>query len=397
MLIGKLFKVLGFGILMKEVRPIMIGICGPSTSGKSSLANALKKELAADVIEADNFLKRLPKRQVNGYTSWEHPSSMLLKDFKKSLKDIKKGKRMFIPSKKLTEIFDKPISPKKFIIVEGFLLFHSKSFSDMFDLKFFLDIPLDKVTERRVDYCGETERDYSERVVIPEHLKYRKEMIRISDYILDGNKSKKELLKESFSVIKSKFIDRVKIKKIGLDFDGPVVDTGKLQQLILRKHGYKVPPTCRYSNIPTSANLSREEYNRITSIALENEKSIPYLELQKNFKRKLKELLSQGHSVEIITARAGEELKFAKKYLKYNNIDILIHSSGDKNSKVDACRDLDIYIEDMPFEIKELKRSMPRLVLFNTYDNKSSVLNKDELRIVSGVERISDWKDFNLS
>ena len=94
---------------MIKSKPILIGICGPSTSGKSTLANSLSKKLDAEVIEADNFLLAKPKRRVAGYTSWENPKSMMLKEFKQSVKDIKNGKMIIIPSKKMTEIFDKKI------------------------------------------------------------------------------------------------------------------------------------------------------------------------------------------------------------------------------------------------------------------------------------------------
>jgi len=190
---------------MVKSNPILIGICGPSTSGKSTLAKALSKVLDAEVIEADNFLKAKPKRKVGDYTSWEHPTSMWIKQFRESLKDLKSGKSVSIPSKKLTDVFDKIIHPKKIVIVEGFLLFYNKSFSNFFDLKLFVDLPFEKVTQRRVDYCGELERDYCEKVVIPEHLKYRKKMIYNSEYILDGNKTKSQLKEEALKIIKKHF------------------------------------------------------------------------------------------------------------------------------------------------------------------------------------------------
>jgi len=189
---------------MVKSKPILIGICGPSTSGKSTLANSLSKKLNAEVIEADNFLLAKPKRRVAGYTSWENPKSMMLKEFKQSVKDIKNGKVIIIPSKKMTEIFDKKIYPKQIIIVEGFLLFHDKSFSKIFDLKLFIDLPFEKIIQRRVDYCGEGERDYCEKVVIPEHLIYRKKMISNSDYVLDGNKTKSQIEKEALKIIKDR-------------------------------------------------------------------------------------------------------------------------------------------------------------------------------------------------
>lgn len=74
----------------------------------------------------------------------------------------------------------------------------------MFDIKIFIDIPFEKIVKRRVDYCGEKERDYSEKVVIPEHLKFRKNMINNSDFVLNGNKTKLQLKKEVIKIIKNK-------------------------------------------------------------------------------------------------------------------------------------------------------------------------------------------------
>lgn len=194
---------------MIKSKPILIGICGPSTSGKSTLSSSLAKKLNAEIMEADNFLLAKPKRRVASYTSWENPKSLMLKEFQKCVRDIKDGKEIVIPSKKMTEIFDKKIHPKQIIIVEGFLLFHNTSFSQMFDLRLFIDLPFAKITQRRVDYCGEEERDYCEKVVIPEHLTYRKKMISNSDYILDGNKTKSQIEKEALKIIK----DRINVEQ----------------------------------------------------------------------------------------------------------------------------------------------------------------------------------------
>jgi uridine kinase len=186
------------------IKPLMIGICGPSTAGKSTLTKSLAKEFNATIIEADNFLFKKPRREVANYVSWEHPKSLLLSELKKSIKLLKAGKETIVPSKKLTEKFDKRIIPKKIVIVEGFLLFYNRSFANLFDLKIFIDLPFEKVIQRRVDYCGEEERDYSEKVVIPEHLLYRKKMIYNSDFILDGNKKKNQLKKEASLLIKDR-------------------------------------------------------------------------------------------------------------------------------------------------------------------------------------------------
>ena len=41
--------------MISEKKPFIIGICGPSTSGKSTLAKSLKNQFDCEIIEVDNF------------------------------------------------------------------------------------------------------------------------------------------------------------------------------------------------------------------------------------------------------------------------------------------------------------------------------------------------------
>ena len=57
-------------------------------------------------------------------------------------------------------------------------------------------------------------------------------MIFNSDYILNGNKSQSKIKEESLYIINSFFNMK---KKIGIDFDGVLVNTGEFQKYIAKK------------------------------------------------------------------------------------------------------------------------------------------------------------------
>lgn len=68
---------------------ILIGICGPSNSGKSSLCEVLVKKYDAEWIEVDHYLKDKKEIPFEGkYQNWELPQNYrhdkLLVDLKKT-------------------------------------------------------------------------------------------------------------------------------------------------------------------------------------------------------------------------------------------------------------------------------------------------------------------------
>ncbi|MCK5449490.1 hypothetical protein KAI32_01350 [Candidatus Pacearchaeota archaeon] len=189
----------------------------------------------------------------------------------------------------------------------------------------------------------------------------------------------------------------MKKPKIGVDFDGVVVNTGELQKYVARELFEKnISPSCHYSTSIREGYLTNEEARRVINETYKNQKYLHYLKEQPNAKKTLMNLVDSGFPLEIITAREGKEFDFAQKWLKQNGIYIPVKSTLDGEDKTKACNGLDVYVEDIPYQANSLKEVVPRIVLFNSYDNKESILTDEEKRQIEGIERISDWNQFKL-
>ena len=143
----------------------IIGIVGPTSSGKSTFARRLKARLGekAALIAHDNYYKdqshkSLEERRKTNYDTPEALENSLLIEH---LNNLKNGKSMEIPVYDFTAHTrtDRTvkISPKPIIIVEGAFLFWENRLRELFDLKIFIDVPADIRLARRI------KRDIEER------------------------------------------------------------------------------------------------------------------------------------------------------------------------------------------------------------------------------------------
>ncbi|MBU0959599.1 MAG: hypothetical protein KKB31_06645, partial [Nanoarchaeota archaeon] len=76
----------------------IIGICGPSNSGKSTLCEELEKKYNIARIELDHYLKNIEEIPMLGdYHNWELPENHKFEDLIKNIKDLKEGKTIIHP------------------------------------------------------------------------------------------------------------------------------------------------------------------------------------------------------------------------------------------------------------------------------------------------------------
>lgn len=184
--------------------------------------------------------------------------------------------------------------------------------------------------------------------------------------------------------------------RIGVDFDGVIANTGELQKYVARElFGKNISPSCHYSTSVKEGNLTKDEARIVFNETYQNQKYISSLKEQPNAKKTLRALIDSGVHLEIITSREEKEFDFAQKWLKQNGIYVPVKSVVNEN-KTKACNGLDIYVEDIPYQIGSLKEIVPRIVLFNSYDNKESILTDEERKQVKGIERISNWNQFKI-
>ncbi|XP_072045151.1 uridine-cytidine kinase-like 1 isoform X2 [Amphiura filiformis] len=146
----------------------VIGLCGGSASGKTTVANEIIKALDVpwvSLLSMDSFYKVLNEEQhhlaaENEY-NFDHPDAFDYDLLVQTLKKLKEGKHVEVP------IYDfntharrkekKTMYGANVIIFEGILAFAKKSLIDVLDLKIFVDTDSDIRLARRL------KRDISER------------------------------------------------------------------------------------------------------------------------------------------------------------------------------------------------------------------------------------------
>ncbi len=190
-----------------KIASMFIGIVGPSGAGKSTLCKKLKKNSKEyEHIKLDNYFKQsrtFPKRF--GFPNWELPSNLKFNVLLHDLKKLKAGKIVktkTFPKMKGAKPESLTLRPKKYILVEGFMLYKNKGIRDFLDRKIYLDIPKEMMIERRKIRFGENHvNEYDTKVAIPEFLKYGVVQKKYADKVIDSNKSQEEILKEVQEII----------------------------------------------------------------------------------------------------------------------------------------------------------------------------------------------------
>ena len=145
---------------------LIIGIAGGTGSGKTTVVNQILKHLPTDevcVISQDSYYKATDNLSYDERTkiNFDHPRAIDFDLIIEHLIDLKAGKTInqpvysFVTHNRTKDVII--THPKKVIIVEGILIFNSKSLRDLFDIKIFVHADTDERLIRRV------RRDISER------------------------------------------------------------------------------------------------------------------------------------------------------------------------------------------------------------------------------------------
>lgn len=140
-------------------KAIIIGISGPSASGKSLLANTIINELGSDqvlVISEDAYYKdnsHLPlaeREKIN----YDHPDAFdhaLLSDH---LRKLQRGESVDIPiyshSRHIRLPETRHVGGHTIIVLEGILLFTDKVLRKLMNIRIFMSTPLDICLIRRL-------------------------------------------------------------------------------------------------------------------------------------------------------------------------------------------------------------------------------------------------------
>ncbi len=151
------YKIFNENIMTKQA--IIIGISGPSASGKSLLANTIVNELGSEqvvVISEDAYYKdngHLPfaeREKIN----YDHPDSFDHALLYEHLRQLRVGNPVQIPiyshSKHLRLPETRAVGQHAIIVLEGILLFSDKALREIMDIRIFMSTPLDVCLTRRL-------------------------------------------------------------------------------------------------------------------------------------------------------------------------------------------------------------------------------------------------------
>ena len=161
-----------------STQPFLLGVAGGSGSGKTFFSEALVKELAAlhgdnicEVVYQDNFYIDQSHRfdRDGGSVNFDHPDSIDFNLLAQCLQKLKNGEVTEIPTYDFATHKRKDqtvkITPRKIIIVDGILIFHSQVVRELFDDLVFFQTPEELRFQRRLA------RDVKERGRTPEGVR----------------------------------------------------------------------------------------------------------------------------------------------------------------------------------------------------------------------------------
>ncbi|AOT11043.1 MULTISPECIES: uridine kinase [Pseudoalteromonas] len=141
----------------------IIAIAGASASGKSLFSQTIYNELvnelesgAIAVIEEDAYYKdqsHLPFEH-RTQTNYDHPDAFEHALMKEHLEQLRQGKSVQVPTYDYAQHTrsseTRTVNPAKILIVEGILLLSDPALIEEFDIKVFIDTPLDICLLRRM-------------------------------------------------------------------------------------------------------------------------------------------------------------------------------------------------------------------------------------------------------
>ena len=145
---------------------IIIGVAGPTASGKTLLANTIVEELGSNqmtIISEDSYYKARPKLSYEERTkiNYDHPDAFDNDLLCKHIEQLHEGKTVQIPiydfSTHLRSDKTKEIAKQQIIVIEGILLFADPELREKLDICIYMDAPLDICLIRRL------QRDINER------------------------------------------------------------------------------------------------------------------------------------------------------------------------------------------------------------------------------------------
>jgi uridine kinase len=179
---------------------MIIGICGGTGSGKTTVANKILETIDSDsvaLLQQDHYYKELAHLPLEerARQNFDHPDSIDMELFVEHVRCLKNGRSVERPVYDFTidtrSSQTVRVEPKLVVIVEGILIFDNKPLRDLMDIKIFVD------TDPDLRFIRRLRRDTTERArtaesvinrylttVRPMHLEFVEPSKRYADVII---------------------------------------------------------------------------------------------------------------------------------------------------------------------------------------------------------------------
>ncbi|MHB8486874.1 MAG: uridine kinase [Candidatus Acidiferrales bacterium] len=178
----------------------VIGICGGTGSGKTTITNRLSRELADSgvlVLQQDHYYKDLSHLPLDerSQRNFDHPNALDTELFIEHVEKLKGGKSVERPVYDFTQhrrvqetarLESRPV-----ILVEGILIFENEALRNLMDIKIFVDTDADLRFIRRLvrdirdrGRTLESVVEQYQKTVRPMHLEFVEPSKRYADIII---------------------------------------------------------------------------------------------------------------------------------------------------------------------------------------------------------------------
>jgi uridine kinase len=179
---------------------MIIGICGGTGSGKTTVANRILESVSRDEViflQQDSYYRNLDEMPLDyrEQRNFDHPDAIDNNLLVEHLRALKKGEAVELPlydfktHTRKTETLH--MEPRPIIIIEGILIFAEKRLLDEMDIKVYVDTPDDirfiRRLRRDIAERGRTVESVIEQYVAtvrPMHMQFVEPSKRCADVII---------------------------------------------------------------------------------------------------------------------------------------------------------------------------------------------------------------------
>ena len=146
-------------IQASERRPLIIGICGGTGSGKTTITRRIIDALTAEsvtILQQDNYYKDYPQLSYEERVrvNFDHPDSMDTPLLIEHVRRLREGEAIESPTYDFANFQRHTqtvrIDPRAAIIIEGILIFENRTLRNLMDIKIFVDTDADLRFIRRL-------------------------------------------------------------------------------------------------------------------------------------------------------------------------------------------------------------------------------------------------------